>query len=86
MKKIAIDIDNTICNTSDFFGKLAVAYDREVLHKNSKINFDKVVPRSDDWTREELSGFVENIFNKLSMDIPVKDDVCMYVCMLKEIG
>lgn len=44
MSKIAIDIDNTICNTSEFFGKLAEQYDREILHKNNVINFDKVVP------------------------------------------
>lgn len=64
MRKIAIDIDNTICNTSEFFGELAVKYDREILHKNNIINFDKVVPRRDDWSKEELSYFINNIFNK----------------------
>ena len=33
--KIAIDIDNTICNTSEFFGELALQYDHNVLHKVS---------------------------------------------------
>lgn len=84
--KIAIDIDNTICNTSDFFGDLAIKYDRDVLHKNSAINFDKVVPRSDEWTKEELSGFVEKIFNKEAINIPVKADVSCYVKKLKEKG
>ena len=44
MRKIAIDIDDTICNTSEFFGELAIKFEREVLHKNNIINFDKVVP------------------------------------------
>ena len=71
MSKIAIDIDNTICNTSEFFGTFALEYDRNVLHKNSVINLNKVVPRSDEWTKEELSYFVENYFNKESLNIPV---------------
>ena len=77
-KKIAIDIDNTICHTSDFYGELAIKYDREVLHKNSVINFDKVVPRSDSWTKEELSDFVENIFNKQAIDIPMRGGFIIY--------
>lgn len=86
MNKIAIDIDNTICNTSDFFGNLAIKYDREVLYKNNDINFDKVVPRSDNWTKEELSGFIENIFNKESINIPIKEDASLYINKLKEKG
>ena len=60
MSKIAIDIDNTICNTSEFFGPMAEDYDRNVLHKNNVINYDKIVPRSDNLTKEELSYFAEN--------------------------
>lgn len=85
MRKIAIDIDNTICNTSEFFGELAVKYDRETLHKNNIINFDKVVPRSDDWSKEELSYFINNIFNKESINIPIKEDVSKYINKLKEL-
>ena len=62
MSKIAIDIDNTICNTSDFFGPIAENYDRNVLHKNNVINYDKIVPRSDNWTKEELAYFVEKYY------------------------
>ena len=86
MRKIAIDIDNTICNTSEFFVELAIKFDREVLHKNNIINFDKVVPRSDDWSKEELSYFVENIFNKESINIPIKEDVSKYINKLKDMG
>ena len=71
MSKIAIDIDNTICNTSDFFGLMAENYDKNVLHKNNVINYDKIVPRSDDWSKEELAYFVENYFNKESINIPI---------------
>lgn len=86
MRKIAIDIDNTICNTSDFFGELAIYYDREVLHKNSNINFNKVVPRSDDWSKDELSYYIENVFNKEAINIPLKEDAPLYINMLKEEG
>lgn len=86
MSKIAIDIDNTICNTSDFFGPMAEDYDRNVLHKNNVINYDKVVHRSDNWSKEELSYFVENYFNKESINIPIKEDAILYINKLKELG
>lgn len=86
MKKIAIDIDNTICNTSDFFGPLATHYDREILHKNSNIDYNKILPRSPEWTKEELSYFVENIFNVESINIPIKEDASLYINKLKEFG
>lgn len=84
--KIAIDIDNTICETSLFFGKLAEEYDREVLHKNNIIDYTKIMPRSKEWTSEELKYFVDNIFNKKSLEIPIKKDVSKYIKKLKQDG
>lgn len=84
--KIAIDIDNTICETSLFFGKLAEQYDREVLHKNNIIDYTKIMPRSKAWTNEELKYFVDNVFNKKSLEIPIKKDVSKYIKKLKENG
>ena len=86
MSKIAIDIDNTICNTSDFFGPIAENYDRTILHKNNAINYDKIVPRSDNWTKEELTYFIENYFNKESINIPIKEDAVIYINKLKKLG
>jgi len=86
MSKIAIDIDNTICNTSDFFASIAENYDRNILHKNNVINYDKIVPRSDDWSKEELASFIENYFNKESINIPIKEDAVTYINKLKELG
>ncbi len=85
MSKIAIDIDNTICNTSDFFGKMAENYDINVLHKNNVINYDRIVPRSDNWSKEELAYFVENYFNKESINIPIKEEAVFYINKLKEL-
>ena len=82
--KIAIDIDNTICNTSEFFGELALQYDHNVLHKNSIIDFNKVVPRSEEWTEDELKYYIDNIFNKESINIPIKKDADIYINKLKE--
>ena len=86
MSKIAIDIDNTICNTSEFFGPIAENYDRNVLHKNNDIDFSKVMPRSKDWSQEELLYFVENYFNKEALNIPIKEDAVIYINKLKELG
>ena len=84
--KIAIDIDNTICNTTDFFGPISEKYDKEVLHKNNVINYNKIVPRSDDWTKEELENFMENYLNKQSINIPVKEDAVIYINKLRDMG
>ena len=84
--KIAIDIDNTICETSLFFGELAEQYDRKILHKNNIIDYEKTVPRSNNWTNEELKYFVDYIFNKRSIDIPIKKDVSKYIKKLKQDG
>ena len=86
MSKIAIDIDNTICNTTEFYGKMAIEYDREVLHKNNDIDFSKVMPRSSNWSKEELLYFVENYFNKEALNIPIKEDAVTYINKLKELG
>ena len=86
MSKIAIDIDNTICNTTEFYGKMAIEYDREVLQKNNDIDFSKVMPRSEDWSQEELLYFVENYFNKEALNIPIKEDAVTYINKLKELG
>ena len=86
MNKIAIDIDNTICNTSTFFGVMAEDYDRNVLHKNNVIHYDKVIPRSDDWSKEELSYFIDNYFNKESINIPIREDAVIYINKLKKLG
>lgn len=84
--RIAIDIDNTICETSLFFGKLAEEYDKNILHKNNIIDYTKVMPRSKEWTSEELKFYVDNIFNKKSLDIPIKKDASKYIKKLKDSG
>ena len=84
--KIAIDIDNTICKTTEFYGKLAVLYDREVLRKNNKIDYTKGIPRSDSWSKEELKYFIVNYYNKNLLNIPVIQKAPFYIRMLKKNG
>jgi len=86
MKKIAIDIDNTICDTTDYFGKVAERFDKEVLHKNNVINYNRAVPRSDEWTEEETSLFFKTEFINEQLNIPIKKDVSLYLNKIKELG
>ena len=86
MTKIAIDIDNTLCDTTNYIAPLAEKYDREVLHKNNVMNYEKIIVRSDDWTKEELMYFVENYYNKEAINIPVKEGAPLYINKLKELG
>lgn len=41
---------------------------------------------SDEWTKEELSGYIENIFNKESINIPIKEDASLYINKLNGLG
>ena len=84
MKKIAVDIDNTICETSNYVRDFAEYYDKEILHKNSKINYDRVVPRSDEWTLEETEQYFNYLFSNHAINIPVKENVVFYLEKLKE--
>lgn len=86
MKKIAVDIDNTICETTEYFSKLALKFDREILHKNNIINYDRAIPRSDDWTEEETKRFFDEVFFKEQLSIPIKEDASFYIKKLKEKG
>lgn len=84
LMKIAIDIDNTICDTTAFFKEKTLKYDREILNKTNEIDLNKVIPRSKSWTIEELNYYIENIFNKESINIPIKKDAAYYINKLKE--
>lgn len=86
MKKIAVDIDNTICETTEYFGAVAEAYNKEVLHKDGPINYNRAIPRGDDWTEEETNKYLESKFVKEQLNIPIKEDVSMYLKKLKDLG
>ena len=83
--KIAIDIDNTISRTTEYIGNIAIKFDREILHKNNVIDFNKTIPRSPDWTSEELSLFLKNYFEEL-INIPLLEDADKYIKKLKDAG
>ena len=86
MKKIAIDIDNTICNTSEYFRPFAEEYNDKVVNRNCAINYKRVLPRSEEWTEDELNYFLENIFYKEVINIPLKDNVSLYINKLRDMG
>ena len=86
MKKIAIDIDNTICNTSAYFRPFAEEYNNKVVNRNCIINEKRVLPRSEEWTEEELNYFLDNVFYKEVINIPLKEDVSLYINKLKDMG
>lgn len=86
MRKIAIDIDNTISNTSDFFRPFAEEFNNKIVNRNCQINYDKVLPRSEEWTEEELKEYMDSVFNKEAINIPVKEDASLYINKIKELG
>ena len=83
--KIAIDIDNTICKTTEFFGELAVNFDRNILHKYNNIDFNRIIPRSNEWTNDEMQRFLEIYFME-TPNIPLIKDADTYINKLKNLG
>lgn len=83
--KIAIDIDNTICKTTEFFGDVAIKFDREILKKNNAIDFNKVIPRSLDWSKDELQSFLQIYFKEL-INVPILEEANKYINKFKDLG
>ena len=84
--KIGIDIDDTLAMTSDYLLPLALKYDKDVLHKNGVVKPEIDFPRCFDWTNEELSYFLKNIFEKEVLHIPVMENAKREIIKLRDAG
>ena len=69
IKTIAIDIDDTVCDTSNYLMKYAIEFDREHNGKgivNPNIN----LPRCFNWSAEQTKEFLDTIFDKYVDEVP----------------
>lgn len=84
--RIGIDIDDTLAQTTNYLMPFALKYDKEVLNKNGIVNPELDLPRCFDWTKEELSYFLRNIFEKEILNIPVMENAKQEIIKLRNAG
>lgn len=76
MSRIAIDIDDTVSNTSEYLMKYAIEFDNEHVRGEGIIDSTKNLPRCFNWTKEEEASFVEMYYDKYVEDfIPLPKSV-----------
>ena len=82
--KIAIDIDDTIAETTNYLMPLALKFNKEVLNKDNNIDNFFTFPKCFKWTEEELKKFCNEVFEKEVMNIPIIEDSNKYINLLKD--
>ena len=83
---IAIDIDDTIAQTTNHLMPLALKFNSEVLHKENDIDETVDFPRCFNWTSEELGLFLKNVFEKEVLNIPIFNKANEYINLLRQDG
>lgn len=62
--RIAIDIDDTIADTTGYLMPITLKYDKTKLSGKGIVDSTKDMPRCFDWTDEELKKFFKEVFSK----------------------
>ena len=62
--RIAIDIDDTIANTTNYLMPITLKYDELELSGKGIVDSTKDMPRCFAWTDDELKRFFNDIFSK----------------------
>lgn len=84
--KIAIDIDDTIANTTNYLMPITLKYDELELSGKGIVDSTKDMPRCFAWTDDELKRFFDDIFSKQVSYFPVMDNVREILKKLKDDG
>lgn len=73
--RIAIDIDDTIANTTNYLMPITLRYDQLELSGKGIVDSTKDMPRCFDWADEELKKFFKEIFSKQASYLPLMKGV-----------
>ena len=84
--KIGIDIDDTIADTTNYLIPKAIEYDKKILKRNGLFNHNEDFPKCFGWNNEELKQFLDDVFDKEVMNLPIKTNVCDILKKLKNEG
>lgn len=84
--RIAIDIDDTIAQTTNYLMPFALSFNTDVLHKDNNIDEKLDFPRCFNWSTEELGMFLKNVFEKEVLNIPIFNDADKYINLLRKDG
>ncbi len=64
MSRIAIDIDDTVSNTTEYLLKYAIEFDKEYVNGEGVVDPTKNLPRCFNWTDKDEELFVEKAYDK----------------------
>ena len=64
MSRIAIDIDDTVSNTTEYLLKYAIDFDKEHVNGEGVVDSTKNLPRCFNWTDQDEELFVEIAYDK----------------------
>ena len=84
--RIAIDLDDTIANTTNYLMPITLKYDELELSGKGIVDSTKDMPRCFAWTDDELKRFFNDIFSKQVSYFPVMDNAKEILEKLKDDG
>ena len=86
MKKIVIDIDDTVANTSEFLMDYAIEFDKEKVNGEGIVNSSMNLPRCFNWSSEHTKLFLDTIFDKYVDDVLPVDGAVEVINSLRKAG
>ena len=86
MKKIAIDIDDTVADTTNSLMKYAIKFDKQYARGEGVVDSTKDITRCFNWTSEENKLFFEKVFDKHADEITPVPNTVQILNKLKEEG
>ena len=86
MKKIAIDIDDTVADTTTSLMKYAIEFDKQYARGEGVVDSTKDITRCFNWTSEENKLFLEKVLDKHADEIAPVSNAVQVLNKLKEDG
>ena len=86
MKKIAIDIDDTVADTTTSLMKYAIEFDKQYARGEGVVDSTKDITRCFNWTSEENKLFLEKVLDKHADEIVPVSNAVQVLNKLKEEG
>lgn len=86
MKKIIIDIDDTVADTSNYLMDYAINFDKEYVKGEGIVDESMNLPRCFNWSSEETKLFLDKIFDKYVDEITLVPKSVEVIDKLKDLG
>ena len=86
MKKIIIDIDDTVADTSNYLMDYAIKFDKEFVNGEGIVDETMNLPRCFNWSSEDTKLFLDKVFDKYVDEISPIIKSAEVIDELKKLG